>query len=218
MIMKKLGLLTVVLSLFVAANAQVDQKAKGILDKMSDKYQNIPSYKTNFVYRLENKVEEINEEFRGEIMVKGEKYVLKMSDQEIFNNGETIWTFLVDANEVNVDYYMPDEGDLSPNNIYSAYKKGYRYKWNEIKKVGSRTLDVVELQPENPKDPDKIFFRIILNIDQADYTIHSWEMYDRGGNVFSYTISGFNPQFTADDAFFEFDGSKFPDVEVVDLR
>ena len=65
---------------------------------------------------------------------------------------------------------------------------------------------------------DKIFFRILLNIDQADYTIHSWEMYDRGGNVFSYTISGFNPQFTANDAFFEFDESKFPDVEVVDLR
>ncbi|MCK5369077.1 MAG: outer membrane lipoprotein carrier protein LolA [Cyclobacteriaceae bacterium] len=216
--MKKLGLVIVLLGFFVGVTAQEDQKAKVILDKMSDKYQSIPSYKTNFIYRLHNKVEDIDEEFSGEIMVKGEKYVLLMSDQEIFNNGETIWTFLMDANEVNVDYYMPNEGDLSPNNIYSAYKKGYRYRWIEIKKVGSRTLDVVELQPEDPKDPDKIFFRIILNIDQDDNTIHSWEMYDRGGNVFSYTISGFNPKFTADDSFFEFDESEYPDVEVVDLR
>ena len=206
------------LGLFGVVSAQEDQKAKGILDKMSDKYQNIPSYKTNFVYRLQNKTENIDEEFSGEIIVKGEKYVLLMSDQEVFNDGETIWTFLIDANEVNVDYYMPNEGDLSPNNIYAAYKKGYRYRWIEIKKVGSRTLDVVELQPENPKDPDKIFFRIILNIDQADNTIHSWEMFDRGGNVFSYTISGFNPQFSADDSFFQFNESKYPDVEVVDLR
>ena len=216
--MKKLGLVIVLLGFFVGVTAQEDQKAKVILDKMSDKYQSIPSYKTNFIYRLHNKVEDIDEEFSGEIMIKGEKYVLLMSDQEIFNNGETIWTFLMDANEVNVDYYMPNEGDLSPNNIYSAYKKGYRYRWIEIKKVGSRTLDVVELQPEDPKDPDKIFFRIILNIDQDDNTIHSWEMYDRGGNVFSYTISGFNPKFTADDSFFEFDESEYPDVEVVDLR
>ena len=216
--MKKLGLVIVLLGFFVGVTAQEDQKAKVILDKMSDKYQSIPSYKTNFIYRLHNKVEDIDEEFSGEIMVKGEKYVLLMSDQEIFNNGETIWTFLMDANEVNVDYYMPNEGDLSPNNIYSAYKKGYRYRWIEIKKVGSRTLDVVELQPEDPKDPDKIFFRIILNIDQDDNTIHSWEMYDRGGNVFSYTISGFNPKFTADDSFFEFNESEYPDVEVVDLR
>ena len=216
--MKKLGLVIVLLGFFVGVTAQEDQKAKVILDKMSDKYQSIPSYKTNFIYRLHNKVEDIDEEFSGEIMIKGEKYVLLMSDQEIFNNGETIWTFLMDANEVNIDYYMPNEGDLSPNNIYSAYKKGYRYRWIEIKKVGSRTLDVVELQPEDPKDPDKIFFRIILNIDQDDNTIHSWEMYDRGGNVFSYTISGFNPKFTADDSFFEFDESEYPDVEVVDLR
>ena len=216
--MKKLGLLIVLFGFFVGVCAQGDQKAKVILDKMSDKYQNIPSYKTNFVYRLRNKVEDIDEEFSGEIMVKGEKYVLIMSDQEIFNNGEIIWTFLMDANEVNVDYYMPNEGDLSPNNIYSAYKKGYRYRWIEIKKVGSRTLDVVELQPEDPKDPDKIFFRIILNIDQDDNTIHSWEMYDRGGNGFSYTISGFNPKFTADDSFFEFNELEYPDGEVVDLR
>lgn len=216
--MKKLGLIVAMFGFFGVVNAQADQKAKAILDKMSDKYQSIISYKTNFVYRLRNKVEDIDEEFSGEIIVKGEKYVLFMSDQEIFNDGETIWTFLMDANEVNVDYYMPNEGDLSPNNIYSAYKKGYRYRWIEIKKVGNRTLDVVELQPENPKDPDKIFYRIILNIDQDDNTIHSWEMYDRGGSVFSYTISGFNPHFEADDSYFQFNASKYPDVEVVDLR
>jgi outer membrane lipoprotein-sorting protein len=216
--MKKLGLLIVVLGWFGAGNAQIDQKAKEILDKMSDKYQSIPVYKTNFVYRLTNKVENVDEQFAGEIMVKGEKYVLLMSDQEIYNDGETIWTYLKEANEVNVDYYMPDEGDLSPNNIYSAYKKGYRYRWIEAKKIGSRSLDVVELQPEDPKDPDKMFFRIVLNIDQSDNTIHSWEMYDRAGNVFSYTISGFNPNFKADDAFFVFDETEFPDVEVIDLR
>jgi outer membrane lipoprotein-sorting protein len=216
--MKKLGLLIGLIGLFGITHAQIDQKAKEILDKMSDKYQGIPAYKTNFVYRLTNKAENVDEQFAGEIMVKGEKYVLLMSDQEIYNDGETIWTFLKEANEVNVDYYMPDEGDLSPNNIYSAYKKGYRYRWLENKKIGSRSLDVVELQPEDPKDPDKIFFRIVLNIDQADNTIHSWEMYDRAGNVFSYTISGFNPNFKAEDAFFTFDASKFPGVEIVDLR
>lgn len=216
--MKKLGIIIILFGLFGVVNAQVDQKAKGILDKMSDKYQSILSYKTNFVYRLHNKVENVDEEFRGEIIVKGEMYVLFMSDQEIYNDGKTIWTFLADANEVNIDYYMPNEGDLSPNNIYSAYKKGYRYRWIENKRIGSRTLDVVELQPENPKDPDKMFYKIVLNIDQADHTMHSWEMYDRGGNIFSYSISGFNPQFVAEDSFFRFNESKYPDVEVVDLR
>ena len=57
--MKKIGLAIIAFFLLVTVNAQVDQKAKAILDKMSDKYQSIPSYKTNFVYRLTNKTEEI---------------------------------------------------------------------------------------------------------------------------------------------------------------
>jgi outer membrane lipoprotein carrier protein len=74
--MKKLGLLIGLIGLFGIGHAQVDQKAKEILDKMSDKYQSIPAYKTNFVYRLTNKAENVDEQFAGEIMVKGEKYVL----------------------------------------------------------------------------------------------------------------------------------------------
>lgn len=216
--MKNLGIVLTLLVFASNAMGQVDSKAKQILDEMSAKYQKIPAYKTNFVYRLTNKVEDINDEFKGEIMVKGDMYVLLMSDQEIYNDGKTIWTYLKEDKEVNVDYYMPDEGDLSPNNIYAAYKKGYKYRWVESKKIGSRTLDVVELQPQDPKDPDKMFYKILLNIDNSDHTIHSWEMYDRGGNIFTYFISGFNPNFHAEDSFFKFDESKHPDVEVVDLR
>ncbi len=216
--MRKIGLLVIAVLMAGAVSAQQDPKAKEILDKMSQKYQNLPSFRTNFVYRLTNKVENISEEFSGEIMVKGEKYVLLMGDQEIYNDGKTLWTYLKDANEVNIDNYEPDEGDLSPGNIYNAYKKGYRYRWLETKKAGSHTLDVIELQPDNPNDPDKMFYKIVLNIDKADHTIHSWEMYDRAGNMYSYTISGFDPNFRADDAFFKFDESKYPGVEVVDLR
>jgi outer membrane lipoprotein-sorting protein len=202
----------------VGTEAQKDDYAKGILDKMSEKYQGIPSFKVNFTYRLENKLEGIDEKFSGEIVIKGEKYKLMLSDQEIFNDGETLWTFLKDANEVNIDYYIPEEGDLSPNNIYNAYKSGYKYRFLEESKMGSRVLNVVELQPEDPKDPDKIFFKVVLNIDKSDNLIHSWRMHDRAGNVFTYTIDGFNPNVNAQDSQFVFNASDHPGVEIVDLR
>jgi len=198
--------------------AQQDEYAKNILDKMSEKYQVLPAFKVNFTYRLENKIEGVDEKFSGEIIIKGEKYKLMLSDQEIFNDGETLWTFLKDANEVNIDYYIPEEGDLSPNNIYNAYKKGYKYRFLEETGAGSKVLNVIELQPENPQDPDKIFFKVVLYIDKNDDLIHSWKMYDRAGNVFTYTIDGFNPNMQAPDDLFVFDASQYPDVEVVDLR
>lgn len=199
-------------------NAQQDEYAKGILDKMSEKYQSIHSFQANFTYRLENKLEGVDEKFTGVIIIKGEKYKLTLSDQEIYNDGATLWTFLKDANEVNIDYYVPEEGDLSPNNIYHAYKNGYKYRFLEEAKAGSQVLNVVELQPEDPKDPDKMFFKVVLNINKSDALIHSWKMYDRAGNVFTYTIDGFDPGINAQDALFVFKPADYPDVEVVDLR
>jgi outer membrane lipoprotein-sorting protein len=216
--MNKLGLVILLLCFFGIANAQKDPKAKEILDRMSSKYKSIPAFKANFVNKLQNKVEGIEEQFAGSIIVQGEKYMLSMSEQEIYNNGSTLWTYLKDANEVNIDDYTPDDGDMSPSNIYSSYQNGYKYRWVEEKQIGSWKIDVVELQPEKPDDPDMMFFKVILNIDQADNSIHSWMMYDRNGNVFSYTISGFNPGFQATDDMFEFNPAKHPDVEIVDLR
>ncbi len=216
--MKRIILLFLMSGLVWNVFAQQDEYAKKILDAMSQKYKSIPSYKANFVYKLENKVENINEMFKGEIIVKGDKYHLLLSDQEIYNNGKTIWTYLKDANEVNIDNYVPESGDMSPSNIYNAYKNGYKYQFVEEKKEGSKGFNVIELQPEDPEDRNKMFFKVILNIDKSTNLIDNWKMYDRTGNVYTYTISGFNPDYKVTEENFEFDQSKYPGVEVVDLR
>jgi outer membrane lipoprotein carrier protein len=208
------------LLLFAVSNlqAQQDDYAKKILDAMSEKYRAMSSYKADFTYKLENKVEGVDEEFTGEITVKGDKYHLKLSDQEIFNDGKTIWTYIPDAREVNIDNYLPDDGDLSPSNIYTAYKKGYRYRFLEEAKKGAAVLNVIELQPENPNDPNKTFQRVILNINKSDNLIDNWQMFDRMGNVFTYFINVFTPNVRTTDGQFVFDPAKYPGVEVVDMR
>jgi len=200
------------------ASAQQDEKAAIILEEMSQKYQSLPSYRANFSYRMANKMEDIDEQFSGDIIVSGDKFRLKLTEQEIYNDGKTIWTYLVDANEVNVDDYIPEDGDISPSNIYNTYKKGYKYRFLEEKVIGGRSVNVIELQPLKPDDPDMIFFRVLLNIDKEDKLIKSWEMQDRAGSVYTYTINGFDSNYTTNDSMFIFDPSKYPDVEIIDLR
>lgn len=218
--MKKLILisLAVILAAGGMANAQSDKKAKEILDAMSAKYKNIPAFKANFVNRLENKTEGLNEDFSGEITVKDDMYHLKVGGQEIYNNGETVWTYLKESNEVNIDYYYPEDGDMSPSNIFNAYKEGYKYRFVETKQKGSRKVDVVELQPEQGTDNFDQFIKIKLEIFQDTNTLSSWQIYDKIGNVYTYTITGFNPNIKASDGMFEFDSAKYPGVEIVDLR
>lgn len=213
--MKKLVYIFLLSGIAVLAYGQYDPKALEVLDKMSAKYKSLGSFKATFSYVLENKMEDINEEFSGEIIVKGDKFRLDLGEQEIFNDGETIWTYLKDVNEVNIDYYLPEDGDMTPSNIFTAYKQGYKYMLLEDENLKGKTYHVVDLVPD---DPDKPFFKVRLWIDKNDNTLSQWKLFDKTGNTYLYDIKSFNGDYSAEDSDFVFDPSKYPGVNEIDLR
>lgn len=197
------------------AQAQFDPKAKEILDAMSLRYQEIGSFESDFSYSMENPTQSISEDFEGEIVVEGDKYRLNMGGQEIINDGETVWTYLEEVNEVNIDDYDPAEGDISPTQIYNAYKRGFKYLYLEDQTEDGETFHVVDLIPENN---DNQFFKIRLHISEDDKTLKKWQIFDKNGTIYTYEISNFNPDAEISDNAFSFDSSKYKNVEVVDLR
>nr|WKN39961.1 outer membrane lipoprotein carrier protein LolA [Tunicatimonas sp. TK19036] len=216
--MKKiLMIVAIVLVGFQYSNvyAQYDPKAKEILDAMSNAYQQIGAFKSDFSYSMENADQSISEDFEGEISVKGDKYRLKMGGQEIINDGQTVWTYLEEVNEVNIDDYDPEEGDISPTQIYNAYKRGFKYTYLEDETIDGKSYQVVDLVPENA---DNQFFKIRLHISKDDKTLKKWKIFDKNGTSYTYEIDNFNPQASVTDELFTFDTSKYQDVEVVDLR
>lgn len=210
-----INLLTGLLLIASHAFAQQDGQAREILDAMSSKYQKMGAFKSDFIYTMENPTEEINEDFQGEIFVKGDKYRLKMGGQEIINDGETVWTYLEDVNEVNIDNYSPGEGDISPSEIFNAYKRGFKYQY-----VGEETIDghvyhVIDLAPENT---DNQFHKIRLHIDKSDDTLKMWKIFSKDGTHYTYKISNFNGEAQIENSLFTFDTSQYKGVEVIDLR
>lgn len=213
--MKKALLAVLLLILAATAQAQYDPKALEILDAMSKKYKVIPSFEANFSYTLTNEVEKINEEFKGKMMVKGDKYRLILPEQEVINNGTTVWTYLPEAKEVNIDNFDPASDDINPSKFYEIYKKGFKYLYLEDKTEGGVLCEVVDLVPEKR---DAQYFKVRMNIIKKDKSIHSWTMFDKAGNLYKYTITKFNAAAKIDDTTFAFDPKKYPGVEVVDLR
>lgn len=213
--MKK-GLLLIVFCLLSGfLFAQYDPKALEILEAMSKKYKVMPSFEAAFSYTLTNDVEKINEEFKGKMTVKGDKYKLSLPEQEVVNNGTTIWTFLPDAKEVNIDNFDSGSDDLNPSKFYEIYKKGFKYLFLEEKTEGGVLCEVVDLVPEKK---DAQYFRVRMNIVKKDKSIQSWTMYDKAGNRYKYTITKFTPSVKVEDSFFTFDINAHPGVEVIDLR
>jgi len=215
--MKRITMVLVVLILAgVTAQAQYDQKAKTILDAMSARYKKMTSYVAKFSTALVNETEGLNEVFEGQITVKGDKYMLKTDEQEVINDGTTVWTYLPDVNEVNIDDYSPDDDEITPSSIFDEYKNGYKYIWMENVKEQGVSADVIDLIPNDAANSQ--FFKIKMVISTQSKTLLKWTMFEKQGNKYVYTISNFNAKAPVSDALFIFNKSKYPGVEIVDLR
>ncbi|BDD03378.1 LolA family protein [Aureibacter tunicatorum] len=215
--MKKYILLFVAsISFLTYSFAQKDPKALAILDKMSDKYQNQEAFEAGFKQQLINQNEGLDESFEGNILVKGEKFRIDIAGQQIFNDGSAIWTYSPDDEEVTVTASEEGEDEgLNPTTFYSAYKEGFLYAVIGHESLRGKNISVIDLTPE---DKSKNFFKIRMRINTTDNEILSWEIFEKGGNNYLYTIENYKPIASISDNEFQFDTEDHPDVEVVDLR
>ena len=213
--MKNLFLVCLTFVVVITASAQYDPKALEILEAMSEKYKGIPAFEANFAVTMTNDVEKVNEEFKGTIAVKGDKFRMILPEQEVINNGATVWTYLPEAKEVNIDNYDSNSDDVNPSKIYELHKKNFKYLYLQDKVEGGVMCEEIDLVPEKK---DAQFFKIKMFINKKSKNIQSWTMFDKGGNKYRYSITKFNPNAKIDDAHFTFDPAKYPGVEVIDLR
>lgn len=213
--MKKTFLAIILLILVKVTFAQYDPKALEILQAMGEKYKSIPAYEANFSYALTNDTENVNEVFKGKLTVKGDKYRISLPEQEVINNGVTVWTYLPEVKEVNIDNYDRNSGDINPLKIYEIYQKDFKYLYIQDKTDAGVLCEEVDLVPEKK---DAQYFKIKLLIKKKDKTIQSLTMFDKGGNRYKYAITKFAATSAVADSFFMFDAKKYPGVEVIDLR
>ncbi len=213
--MKKLVFAALLMFVGTVSYSQYDPKALEILEAMSKKYKAITAFEANLTSGMTNETEGVKEEFKGKITVKGDKFRLLLDDQEIINNGTTVWTYLPSAKEVNIDNFDPGSDDVNPTKIFEMYKKGFKYLYLADKTEGGVVCEEIDLVPEKK---DAQYFKIKMMIVKKDKSIQSWTMFDKAGNRYKYTITKFVPNIKLDDTFFTFDPKKYPGVEIIDLR
>lgn len=194
-----------------SANAQYDPVALEILNAMSAKYQALESFSANFTQDMVNEDAGINENIKGEIVVKGEKYLLKVAGQEIYNNGKDVFTYNPEMQEVTINTYEPEDQEITLSNVYDLYKNGFKYVLMSTSATGE---SIIELDPE---DRAKTYYKIRMIIAK-DNSLKKFTVFEKSGNQYVYTIQNFKERTGLTDKFFTFDTKKFPNVEVIDFR
>jgi len=148
--------------------------------------------------------------------MNGSKYRVNISGQEIYSDGNNIWTYDKSANEVQVTKFDPSANTITPQKMFTNfYDKDFLYKLNGETKKGNKTIQEIEL---TPVDKTKTFFKVLVDIDKTSKNIVSTKVFEKNGNRYIYTITGMKTNTDLPASLFVFDSKKYPNVEVVDLR
>ncbi len=210
-------ILFLALSISVSAQTgQVDKKAKQVLDGVTAKYKSFNSLKASFTINVESSKDQKKDTQKGTIYLKGNSYKLEIAGQDVISDGKTRWTFLRDANEVQIDHLRTDDNSITPSNIFTMYEKGWSSKFNGEIKKGAVAFDLIELVPLDPKS--KNVFKVKLTINKVEKYISSAQIFDKNGNIQLITVEKFSPNAITDESVFSFNSQKYPGAEVIDLR
>jgi len=214
--MKKCLLTIVTLGLIASQlMAQSDPKAQEILKGVSAKYKSYKSVSTSFKLNLLDQKLKKTTVQSGTVSLKGAAYNFAMSGQTVMCDGKTTWTYMKESNEVQVSDNKPSVDAISPTTIFTMYEKGFKSKFLADKKVAGKAIQLIELTPDDSK---KSYFKIQLTIDKVGKYVNEAKVFDKNGNIYTYSIVKFTPNAIVTDDLFSFNKAKYPGVEIVDLR
>ncbi|MDQ6890528.1 MAG: outer membrane lipoprotein carrier protein LolA [Bacteroidota bacterium] len=193
-----------------------DADAKKILDNVSAKFKTYKSVVASFTLKIENSAGKVQGSKSGVVNMKGSKYRVTISGQEIYSDGNNIWTYDKSSNEVQITKYDGSSNMITPQKMFTNfYDKDFLYKLNGESKVGKKTIQEIEL---TPVDKTKTFFKVLVGIDKPNQSIVSTKVFEKNGNKYTYSVVSMKTNTNIPDSLFVFDAKKYPNVEVVDLR
>lgn len=212
---------TFFLSLFMAISlplwAQKDPKATEILDKVSEKYHAYESMRVKFDYIMQNLQRSVSDTTSGTFFTKGDKYKLFFMGNEVFFNGQSVTTLIVDADEATIT--IPDtsgENLVNPAELYNIYKKDFKYRYRELASHDENDYHVIDLFPENVSK--KTYSRIRILIHAETHEIYSIKRFDKAGKHYTLLLKEQKPNVKLNNQLFEFSRERHPGVTVIDLR
>ena len=219
--MKKVYNTLVLIFFFSALQAQTpkgmgnsDPDAKKVLDAVSAKFKTYKTVEAKFALKIENASGKNLGTKTGTVYMKGTRYRVNVTGQEIYCDGTNIWTYDKAAKEVTINKIDPSANSITPQKLFTNfYDKDFLYKLNGNVPINSKPMQEVEL---TPIDKTKAFHKVLVYVSNS--VINTTKVFEKTGNRYTYSINNMKTNTTIPDPMFVFDSKLYPGVEAVDLR
>jgi outer membrane lipoprotein-sorting protein len=194
---------------------QDDPKAKKLAEEV---LQNVKSYENisvEFTYVLENVAENIKEQTRGEVFVKGDKYRLNLMGNTQIYDGNKLYTIIPEDEEINISSVNPnDDKAITPSKMLTFFEDGYIYKWDIEQNANGRTIQYIKLLPI---DSGAEYENILLGVDKITKNINNLIYTMDNGTRTEIKISSFKPDQPLSENVFKFEKNKYPEYYINEL-
>ena len=209
-------LLSLILTLvFSFSTLAQDKKAKDLLDELTSKVKSYDNIAIEFKYSLQNLKENINQESKGNVLLKGNNYVLNFMGITKMFDGKKVYTIVPEDEEVSISNFDEnDENAITPSKMLTFFNKGYKYSWDILQNVRGRKIQYIKLVPINTKDQRK---EVLLGIDIQTKNIYNVIETGKNGSKTTIVVNSFKTNQPVSKNQFTFVKSKYPNYYINNL-
>ncbi|NUY79549.1 outer membrane lipoprotein carrier protein LolA [Flavobacterium sp. MAH-1] len=209
--MKKVFQIAFFLLMAVSVHAQ-DKKAKALLDEVTAKVKSYDNISIDFKYSLNNAKENVNQDSKGSVVMKGNMYVLNFMGVTKIFDGKKTYTIIPEDEEITISKYSEkDDNTITPSRLLTFFNSGYKYAMDILQNVKGRKIQYIKLTPIASKDQRK---EILLGIDSQTKHIYNLIEVGKNGTKTTLTVNSFKTNQPLSKNQFTFTESKYPNYYI----
>ena len=203
----------IIIFIFLSVSIQAqDNKAKELLNKVTTLVKSYDNIVIDFKYSLYNAKENINQNSKGNVTMKGNQYVLNFMGVTKIYDGKKTYTIVPEDEEVTISTVNEnDDSAVTPSKMLTFFNTGYKCTMDKLEDIKGRKIQYVKLIPTNAKDQRK---EILLGIDAQ--TKHIYNLIETGkkGTKTTLTVNSFKTNQPLSKNQFTFVASKYPNYYI----
>lgn len=209
--MKKSFQIIALLLFSISIKAQ-DKKAKDLLNQVTAIVKSYDNIVIDFKYSLHNSKENIHQDSKGNVTLKGNQYVLNFMGVTKVFDGKKSYTIVPEDEEVTISSVNEnDDSAVTPSKMLTFFNSGYKCTMDKLEDIKGRKIQYIKLIPMNAKDQRK---EILLGIDVQ--TKHIYNLIETGkkGTKTTLTVNSFKTNQPLSKNQFTFVASKYPNYYI----
>ncbi len=211
-IMGKKFLLIAALLFFSFSIQAQDKKAKELLDQVTAKVKSYSTIVIDFKYSLNNAKENINQDSKGNVTMKGNQYVLNFMGVTKIFDGKKTFTIVPEDEEITISKVNEkDDNAITPSKMLTFFNTGYKYNMDILQNVKGRKIQYIKLVPTSSRDQRK---EVLLGIDIQTKHIYNLIEVGKKGTKTTLTVNSFKTNQPLSKNQFTFVESKYPNYYI----